>query len=236
MTQLEYDTLLEQVIQTHFLKLDIDVDINNLLNEYKSVEKKYSFEKYRTKYWGVKKKYARSWSGIALVSSDGNLYSDMREGQPLRAAQTTPLKDECPHFYRLIKKLNGEFAGCRARIMRISPHESLVWHSHVHEHNQHKSLLTVQIPIIVPKQFEYCVVDKDEFKWYKRVYRPNWFKTVSRKRLEAGSAYVFNSYHYHNVYNYSDEHRVALMLYLDLKKPRIFELVKRSMEKQNEKI
>ena len=57
---------------------------------------------------------------------------------------------------------------------------------------------------------------------------------MSRKRLEVGNAYVFNSYHYHNVYNHSDEYRVTLMLYLDMRKPNIFELIKRSVEKQNE--
>ena len=226
-----FDILLEKVIQTHFLKLDFDVDINNILKEYKSIEKKYPFESYKTKYWGVKKKYARSWSGISLVSSDGALYSDMNEGSPLKASEPTVLKYECPHIYRLIENLNGDNQSCRARIMRISPHESLVWHSHVHEHSQPVWRLTIQIPIIVPEKFEYCVVDKDEFKWYKRFYRPNWFKAISRKRLEAGNAYVFNSYHYHNVYNYSNEYRVTLMLYLDLRQPKIFELVKRSIEK-----
>ena len=33
-----FDILLEKVIQTHFLKLDFDVDINNILKEYKSIE------------------------------------------------------------------------------------------------------------------------------------------------------------------------------------------------------
>ena len=157
----------------------------------------------------------------------------MHEG-PTSAAKETELKNVCPHFYQTIKDLGGE--GCRSRIMRISPHESLVWHSHIQEHGQPKWLLTIQVPIIVPEKFEYCVVDKDEFKWYKRFYRPNWFRGVSRKRLEAGDAYVFNSYHYHNVYNYSNEYRVTLMLYLDLRQPKIFELVKRSMEKNNENI
>ena len=229
-----FNILLEKVIQTHFLKLDFDVDINNILKEYKSIEKKYPFESYKTKYWGVKNKYARSWSGISLVSSDGALYSDMNEGSPLKASEPTVLKYECPHIYRLIENLNGDNQSCRARIMRISPHESLVWHSHVHEHSQPVWRLTIQIPIIVPEKFEYCVVDKDEFKWYKRFHKPNWFKNVSRKRLEVGNAYVFNSYHYHNVYNHSDEYRVTLMLYLDMRKPNIFELIKRSVEKQNE--
>lgn len=223
----EYDNLLEEVLSTPFIKLDINIDGDDLLNEYKSIEEKYSFESYNTKYWPVRKKYARSWSGICLISSDGGLYTDMHEGRT-SAAKETELKDSCPYFYQTIKNLNGE--GCRARIMRISPHESLVWHSHVQEHNQPDWLLTIQVPIIVPEKFEYCVVHKDEFKWYKRFYKPNWFKSVSRKRLEPNNAYVFNSYHYHNVYNYSNEYRVTMMLYLDLRQPRVFELVKRSLK------
>ena len=231
MYELDYDKLLEKVLATPFIKLDVNINIDNLLKEYRFIEDVYSFENYNTKYWPVRKKYARSWSGICLVSSDGGLYTDMHEGSR-SAAKETELKSVCPQFYQTIKDLGGE--GCRARIMRISPHESLVWHSHVQEHGQPKWSLTVQVPIIVPEKFEYCVVDKDEFRWYKRFHKPNWFKSVKRKRLEVGNAYVFNSYHYHNVYNYSDEYRVTLMLYLDLREPKTLELVKRSIEKNNE--
>ena len=66
----------------------------------------------------------------------------MYEGRTA-AAKETELKDSCPYFYQTIKNLNGE--GCRSRIMRISPHESLVWHSHVQEHNQPDGLLTIQV-------------------------------------------------------------------------------------------
>ena len=88
MTQLEYDTLLEKVLSTPFIKLDIDIGADDLLNEYKSIEEKYSFENYNTKYWPVRKKYARSWSGICLVSSDGGLYTDMYEGRTSAAKET----------------------------------------------------------------------------------------------------------------------------------------------------
>ena len=60
---------------TPFIKLNIDIDHELLLKEYKEVEKKYSFENYRTRYWPVRKKYANAWSGICLVSSKGELYS-----------------------------------------------------------------------------------------------------------------------------------------------------------------
>ena len=41
----------------------------------------------------------------------------------------------------------------------------------------------------------------------------------------------FNSYHYHNVYNYSKEYRVAIMLYVDLRNESVRDLIKRSLDK-----
>ena len=84
----------------------------------------------------------------------------------------------------------------------------------------------------MPSEFEYCVVDKDEFRWWKRFYKPNWFKKIWRGRLEVGKAYYFNSYHYHNVYNYSNEYRATIMLYIDLKNEYVYNLVNRSLNKK----
>jgi len=209
-----------------FIELDIDIDYDKLLSEWKAVEDKYSFAKYKTKYWQVRRKYAKAWSGISLVGSDGDLYSDMYEGDS-SAASKTELRDVCPYYYELISKLGGD--GFRARIMRISPKESLVWHSHVQEHRQPEWQLTCQIPIVMPNDFEYCVLHKDEFRWWKRFHRPDWLKRVWRKKLDVGKAYIFNSYHYHNVYNYSNEYRVTLMLYLDLRDPKVRDLIERSL-------
>ena len=82
----------------------------------------------------------------------------------------------------------------------------------------------------LPEKFEYCVVNKNDFRWYKRFYKPNWFNKIERKKLLPGKAYVFNSYHYHNVYNYSDDYRVTLMLYLDLRDSKVYNLVERSLD------
>ena len=222
-----FNDVLKKVLNISFLELDINFDLDKLLQEYELIKDRYKFKNYQTKYKIVRKKYARSWSGICLISSDGELYSDMYEGGA-GAARETELKNHCPHFYQLIKMLGGEDQ--RARIMRISPYESLVWHSHVQEHGQQEWKLTVQVPLIMPEQFEYCVVNKNEFRWYKRFHKPNWFNNIDRKRLVPGKAYVLNSYHYHNVYNYSDDYRVTLMLYLDLRDPKVYNLVERSLD------
>jgi len=51
------------------------------------------------------------------------------------------------------------------------------------------------------------------------------------KKLIAGKAYIFNSHHYHNVYNYSDEYRITLMLYLDLREKKVQDIVQDSINK-----
>ena len=109
------------VLKTPFIELDVEVDIEKLLQEYNTIEKKHSFKRYKTNAWPVRRKYAKSWSGICLISSDGGLYSDMYEGNNA-AATGTELKDYCPYMYQLIKELGG--ADHRARIMRISPKKS----------------------------------------------------------------------------------------------------------------
>ena len=67
----------EAVNKTAFIELNAEVDNQKLLKEYKAVEERYGFEKYRTNYWPVRRKYAKAWSGICLVSSDGGFLSDL---------------------------------------------------------------------------------------------------------------------------------------------------------------
>ena len=128
----------------------------------------------------VREKYANAWSGICLVSSQGELYSDLHEGYS-SASDTSELMKICPYHYEMISNLGGE--GLRARIMRNAPRESLLWHSHVLEHGQAEWQLTCQVPIIMPDNFEYCVVHKDDFKPSKRFYKPEQFKKIWRKKL-----------------------------------------------------
>jgi len=213
-----------------FIELDLDIDHSKLLAEYMEVEKRYEFKGYESDYFGIKRKYNKTWSGIGLISSDGELYSDMSEEEP-EDLKPTELEKICPYMFSLIKSLGAEDDRCR--IMRIAPKSSLVWHSHVLEHNQPSWQLTCQIPIIVPEEFEYCVLHKDDFKWWKRFHKPEWLENVTKSHGSPGKAFIFNSYHYHNVYNHSDEHRVSLMIYLDYRKSNVKKLVDRSSKTKN---
>jgi hypothetical protein len=218
---------MEQVLNSPFIDLDIEIDVDKLVSEYRKVESEYGFKSYRTNYWAVRRKYARAWSGICLISSDGNIYSDMYEGFQSKTSKTD-LTDTCPYMYNLIEQIGGKHFNDRARIMRIAPKESLVWHNHCLEHRQPVTKLTVQIPIIVPEGFEYNVVHNSDFKWYKRFSKGSSFKNRVVKKPKAGEAFVFNSFHYHNVFNPSDEHRATLMFYVSYDDPHVKKLVDRS--------
>jgi hypothetical protein len=223
--------MIQEVFNTPFINLDVEVDAERLLAEYKKVDELYGFQNYRTNYWAVRRKYAKSWSGICLISSDGGLYSDMYEGYQSRTKRT-PLTNVCPYMYNLIESIGGEAFNDRARILRIAPKESLVWHNHTFEHGQPATKLTVQIPIIVPDGFEYCVVRNTDFRWYKRFSSSSAFKRKATKHPKPGEAFVFNSFHYHNVFNPSDEHRVTLMFYVDYETPHVKKLVDQSIKRQ----
>ena len=215
-----------------YLKLDVDFNLDLLIEECYTITSNFDLKPYESKFRFIRKKYSKAWSGISLASSDGELYTDLSEINETdnETYKDTKLKYVVPYMYNCIDKLNGGRPDTRIRLMAINPKKSLVWHSHVQEHNQPLDIVTVQIPIIVPDEFYYCTVDWREFKWYKRFFKPERFKTLQKFELEPGNAYYFNSYHYHNVYNNSNtESRFSLMLYLDLKNKFVQNLFKQSL-------
>ena len=238
------------MINIPFLKLKVDIDLDKLKYESKLISDKYGYNNYNSKiykgfknYWAGRK-YEKSWSGISLYSSDGSLYNDMTEG-PVWGVQPTELQSIAPYMFSVLDKIYKGSPKSRIRLLRIAPKSSLLWHSHVLEsisktnknHSQQYTTLTIQIPINLPKGFKYCVVDKDEFKQWKLFkkyfYKPQWFKTLREGKFEEGNAYYFNSYHYHNVYNPSDQYRTSLMFYIDMNYNDIKKLINKSLKDTN---
>lgn len=219
------------------LRLNIDIDLDKLKSEMSILNESYKFENYHSIYFVAKRKYKKSWSGVALYGTNGELYDDFYEGlhNSGKPILPTELKSKLPYMYEVIDKVYGDSPTTIVRLMRIAPKSSLLWHSHVQEHKQSESELIIQIPIEMPTGFKYCVVNKDEFKWWKRFNKPNSFKSLSEFEMEEGNAYYFNSYHYHNVYNPSNQYRTALMFYVNSQHPYVDELLKSSIEKENEK-
>ena len=213
------------------MPIAIDIDIDKLQQEYKFICKNYKFEEYFATHDIVREKYANAWSGISFISSDGCLYNDLRRGSEKSDNHLpTELENYCKYCFELIDLFFARKSRCR--MMRISPKSSLVFHSHVLEHGQSENTLTIQIPIEMPENFEYCVVEEKEFIKEKRFEPPSSFKNIHRGRLDVGKAYYFNSYQYHNVFNYSDTYRAAIMLYCDLNDENVQQLIKKSLVKE----
>lgn len=214
-----------------YLKLDVDLNLPLLIEETLKITSTYELESYKSKFRFIRKKYSEAWSGISLVSSDGELFTDLSEinESDNEIYKETKLKDIAPYMYHAVDMLNGGRQDTRVRLMTINPRKSLVWHSHVQEHNQPLDVVTVQIPIVVPKEFYYCTIDWREFSWYKRFFKPERFKTLQKFTLEPGNAYYFNSYHYHNVYNPTKEWRDTLMFYIDYNHEDIKKIVDESI-------
>ena len=213
-----------------YLKLNVDIDLKKLKSELAIIDDAYQYRNYHSLFFGAKRKYKRAWSGISLYGTNGGIHNDFYEGSPDEGSiEATELKNVVPYMFDVINRIYGDSTKSRVRLMRIAPKSSLLWHSHVQEHGQDENELTIQIPISCPKGFKYCVVNKDEFKWWKRLHKPNWFKSLSEFELEEGNAYYFNSYHYHNVYNPTKKYRTALMFYVDSNHPHIKELINNSL-------
>ena len=216
-----------------YIDLGIDLDLDKLKSECNSILTLYNTSNYNSSFYLARRKYRNAWSGISLWGSDGNLYSDFTEGDIQGDNKPTELTKIAPYTYSVIEKIYGNSPKSRVRLMRIKPGKSLLWHSHVQEHGQDENELTIQIPINLPKGFKYCVVDKDEFRWWKRLYRPSWFKNVQCFEFQEGRAYYFNSYHYHNVYNPTKEWRDTLMFYVDYNHEDIKKLFNNNVTNSN---
>tara|TARA_B100000795_G_C22597067_1_gene359709 strand:- start:49 stop:717 length:669 start_codon:yes stop_codon:yes gene_type:complete len=214
------------------LKLNLDIDSKKLKSELNTLNDLYRYKNYSSRVFGVKRKYKKAWSGISLYGTNGDINDDIHDKEKNRGfafVKPTELQKVVPYMYDIVNKIYGNSTKSIVRLMRIAPKSSLFWHSHVQELRQDKTMLTIQIPIKCPKGFKYCVVDKDEFKWWKRFHKPNWFKSLSEFEMEECKAYYFNSFHYHNVYNPTDEYRTALMFYVDYNHPHIKELINKSL-------
>jgi len=209
-----------------YLDLGIDIDITKLKEECSKALRYTGTKNYESQFFLARRKYKKTWSGVSLWGSNGELFSDFEEGDYKGKLEPTHLETHMPYTYSVIRKIYGDSPMSRVRLMRIRPGKSLLWHSHVQEHGQDENELTIQIPINLPKGFKYCVVDKDEFRWYKRLYPPHWFKSSQCFELEEGKVYYFNSYHYHNVYNNSKEWRDTIMFYIDYRHEDIKKLFK----------
>lgn len=205
--------VLNEIKDIPHLPLNFNFDVERLKNEAENASFFVPYES-STPNPKIKEKYIKAWSGRVLYGSEENDLSEF-VGKP-SSPKITDLGKQCPYIFECISKITN--IKHRVRLMSISGHESLVYHSHVQTHNQPPYMLTLHIPIIVPERFEYRVTHKSNIDFRDdlrlTVKDPN---LVFAKTYEPGVPTIFNSYHYHNVVNQLEQARISVMFYSDLR-------------------
>ena len=203
--------MLEKLLNIPHLDLGFEFDVTEMLHDVEAIN---NYMPYQSTYEQSKELYKKHWSGASLISIDGSVFGDMEELKvyPKTLPKETELAAACPYLMEILKTLNCDKE--RSRIMRIGPNGHLDWHSHVLHHRQNMKRLVVQIPIYVPQGFTYSVVRANDLSKLRKGQK---VKTYDME-YKAGRAYIFNSYHPHNVFNNTDEYRITLMTYMDYEK------------------
>lgn len=208
-------TLLEKIKSIPHLPLLFEYD-------YKRIEKEIREMPYPLMQYSPtsqeKHNYYSGWNSLALYSLSGDIFCDPLESsgrgdlkQNYGKYIKTGLSEYLPYTYEVLHSLNG--GKCLARIEEVYPNVTIGWHSHSLEFDQPESLLVAQLPISIPSGLKYSVVDYNQ-------YRTVDFTKTSIKSYDSsyilGTPYIFNSYHYHNVFNHGSTPALMIRFFVDI--------------------
>ena len=210
----ENNDLLKKLNHIPHLNLNKSFNLELLKSEYNNIDKS-MFHAYNSasRTDRIRNTVNTSWWGCSLTSSTGMTDGDLTENPRSSCYYLTEAAKLCPYMMSVVNELSDENTSS-ARIMLVKPGGQLTWHTHqIHDVNTAFSFgeMTIHIPIICPPKFKYSVIPIEE-------YRLVDFETIKPKtysmRYPEGEAWVFNSHHMHNIFNYDDHDRVSLMIYL----------------------
>jgi hypothetical protein len=94
------------------------------------------------------------------------------------------------------------------------PNTIIGWHSHVLEFHQPENILIAQLPINIPEGFKHSVVDYRKYRGSDFTLEP--IVSYDSKYI-PGTPYIFNSYHYHNVFNHGESPALLIRFFVDIK-------------------
>lgn len=163
-----------------------------------------------------------NWESISLYSIYGKDISDPQESWIGEFIPTQALK-LCPYLREVLDSLGA--GNLLARIEKFKPNSSAGWHSHVMESKQPEWISVLQLPIVMPEESKFSVVHFMD-------YRCSDFSkpiTVYESTYKPGKVYCFNSYHYHNAFNYGDSPMFTVRVYVDNRGP-IGDILQKSIQ------
>lgn len=209
------------------LDLSVEFDMQKLISEWPIVAP--MLRPYNSTIPAIADKIASSWSGVSLFSPDGSLHGDLTENAKnfSGACIPTPAASYLPYMRSVVETLGGEKN--RARLMVVQPKGQLTWHSHIFDgvDDFRPNIIVVHVPIFTPPEFRYSVIPIQDFRMGDH---ENKRMRVYTQTYPNGRATMFNSLHMHNVFNDSQTMaRASIMMYLDLKNPKTYEIVDRAV-------
>ena len=212
-----YDQLSQRLEFIPHLSLNTSFSVQRLNEDYQKI--KDTVQPYQTSLSQAKDLIARSWHGVSIYGLWGHPYDDLTEDYVRNSDMQyylTQVGEKVPYIVECIKALGGE--GKRCRLMTVKPQGRLVWHSHKHDSNvsYNPYEIVVHIPIVSPLGFRYSVVNVEKYRTVDFETEPLPIHTAS---YPVGQAWYFNSAHMHNVFNPSNQDRVSIMMYLDIRNP-----------------
>jgi hypothetical protein len=208
--------LLEKVKTIPHLPLPFSFDAKRIEDEIRAMP--FPLMSYNA---NIQKGYNHSpegWNNLSLYSYDGSIFCDTNEGDGGDALverfgdfKATGLTEYLPYTYQILEQLGAGKSLCR--IEEVMPNTIIGWHSHVLEFHQPENILIVQLPINIPEGFKYSVIDYKEYKGNDFSNQPI---TQYDYKYTNGSPAIFNSYHYHNVFNYSSKAALLIRFFVKL--------------------
>lgn len=177
------------------------------------------------------------WKGMCLIENckEGKHHTDYRttddhqltfypEGECHPTDVGLLMPETIKYLYSIIKKPQ------RTRLLKILPNGEAGWHSHYELDKSGVStidgvkLLTpvIHIPLLTNPNV-YMAVSKTN---------PRFDETarLHKKHYAVGEVWLFNSYHYHNVYNKGTTDRDHIMMYVELDDQFMFPIIAKAVE------
>ena len=208
--------LLEKVKTIPHLPLLFSFDAKRIENEIRAMP--FPLMSYNA---NIQKGYNHSpdgWNNLSLYSYDGSMFCDTNEGDGGNALlerfgkfQKTGLTEYLPYTYEVLEALGAGKSLCR--IEEVMPSTIIGWHSHVLEFHQPENILIVQLPICIPEGFKHSVVNYRQYRGSDFNIKP--IVSYDSKYIE-GVPYIFNSYHYHNVFNHGSTPALMIRFFVDI--------------------
>lgn len=158
------------------------------------------------------------WSSLAFYSINGDWISTPDESPEGVFKQTDAIK-LCPYLDSVIQKVFG--GNLMVRLEVIAPGSTAGWHSHGSDFRQPKWISVLHFPIKTPSGAKHSIVNSMDYRLsdYKKPFKQY------DSEYEEGRVYVFNSHHYHNVFNYGEEPLIFIRVYVDMRDQRVYEFL-----------